>query len=190
MEKLNNKFVTNGTKDHSFEIGRILIKGENHVRDIAKILNINHMTVSRKVKELVGKNVLDVKKEGRNKKYFLKKSVEARSFVLMEQQYFLIRLVQKHAFLREIFNKIQQDKKVKLAMVFGSYAKGLERKESDVDIFAETKDIEIKKVYSKFDSKLSIKIGGFNLGEDLIKEICKDNILIKGGEIYYEKVFG
>ena len=176
-------------KDYSFEVMGVLVKGENHIRNIAKILQINHMTILRKVKELVGKNVLDIKREGRNKKYFLKKSVEARSFVLMEQQYSLIKLIQRYPFLREVVSRIQKDEKIKLAMIFGSYAKGLERKESDVDIFIETKNSTLKKSYSKLDSKLSIKIGGFDLNNNLIKEICKDNIIIKGGEVYYERIF-
>lgn len=177
-------------KDYRLEIVNILANGENHIRGIANLLNVNHMTILRKIKELVRNNVLDMKVVGRNKTYFLKRSVEARSFVIMAEQYSLINLLRRHVFLRDIVSKIQRNKKIKLALIFGSYAKKLERKNSDIDIFIESQDLKLKKEYSLLDSKISIKIGKMNLKNNLVKEICKNHVLIKGGEIYYEKFFG
>ena len=98
------------------------------------------------------------------------------------------KILEKYPILKDVFEKIQKDKKIKLAILFGSYAKDLAKKHSDVDIFLETNNLEIKKEYSKLDSKLSIKIG--KLGQDnLSKEIRKNYILIKGGEKYYEFFF-
>jgi len=177
-------------KDYRLEIVNVLMKGENHIRGISKILEINHMNVVRKIKELFNQNVVDYNLKGRNNNYFSKNNSEARSYILMVENYKLIRLLLKHAFLREIVLGIQKDKKVKFACIFGSYAKGLEKKGSDVDIYLEVNDLEIKKEYSKLDSKFSIKIGKWDKNNFLIKEIIENHILIKGGEIYFEKVFG
>ena len=176
-------------KDYKLEIVDILVKGENHLRGIAGVLNINHMMVVRKIKELEGENVVDFKVKGKNKVYFLKENSESKSYVLMTEQYKLIRLLLKHPFLRDFVLKIQKDKKIKLALIFGSYSKGAETNSSDVDIYLETENRNMKKKYSSIDSKFSIKIGKWDEKNFLIKEIIKNHVLIKGGEIFYEKVF-
>jgi len=176
-------------KDYKFEIMNILINGENHIRGIADKLNINHMMIVRKVNELLNSNVVDVVKEGRNQVYSVKNSVEARAYFLMTEQYKLVYFLKEYPFLRNIVNKIQRDKRIKIALIFGSYAKGLVRKSSDIDIFIEGQNINIKQEYSKLDSKFAIKIGKWNKGDILIQEIKKNHILIKGGEKYYEKIF-
>ena len=85
--------------------------------------------------------------------------------------------------------KIQKDRKIKFACLFGSYSKGNETKKSDVDIYIEISDLNLKKEYSKLDSKFSIKIGKWDKNNLLIKEIISNCILIKGGDIYYERIF-
>ena len=174
-------------KDYKFEIVKVLLNGKEHVRSVAKKLSINHMMIVRKMKNLLEMNVVDFNKEGRNQVYFIKDSPEAREFVSMAEKYKLIKLLGKYPYLRDFVEKIQKDKKIKLALIFGSYAKGLVNKRSDVDIFIETLDSGIKKKYSE-DSKFSVKIG--RLGKNyLSKEIEKNHVILKGGEIYYDKIF-
>ena len=176
-------------KDYRFEIIGILLKGEDHVRSIAKRLKTNHMMISRKMKELLKMNIVDLKTNGRNQTYFVKTSVEAKTFILMTENYKLIKVIHKYPLLRDVVNKIKDDKRIKLALIFGSYAKNLANKKSDIDIFIETKNKKIKNEYSALDSKLRIKIGKFNRKENMFKEMDKNHLLIKGGEIFYEKFF-
>lgn len=174
-------------KDYRFEILKILSNSREHIRGIAKKLHINHMMIVRKMKELLKMNVVDFDKKGRNQVYFIKDSPEAREFVLMTEHYKLVKLLGKYPFLRDFIEKIQKDKKLRLVLIFGSYAKETADKNSDVDIFIGTLDREIKEKYSN-DSKFSVKIG--KLGKDnLSKEIEKNHIILKGGEIYYDKIF-
>ena len=63
-------------------------------------------------------------------------------------------------------------------ILFGSYAKGLAHKESDVDLYLETKSQKVKEEISRLDSKLSVKIGVFNTNALLGQEIIKDHIII------------
>jgi predicted nucleotidyltransferase len=176
-------------KDYKLEIVNVLVKGENHIRAISNYLGINHMMIFRKITDLEKENVVDFIRKGRNKIYFLKNSPEARSYVLMTEYYKLNKLLLKYAFLREVVLKIQKDKKVKFACFFGSYSKGNEKKSSDVDIYLDINDLNLKKKYSNLDSKFSVKIGKWDKSNLLIKEIIENHIIIKGGEIYYERVF-
>ncbi len=171
----------------TFEIVDLLLKERVHAREAAKRLNINHMTVMRKMRSLLNDNVLDVSNEGRNKVFFVKKSLEARIFVLMTELFKLERLLTKYSELRRIVTQIQQNKNVKLAIFFGSYAKGEATRNSDVDVFIETRSEKLRKEVEKVESRLSVKIGSFDREILLIKELEKNHVIIKGAENFYEK---
>lgn len=174
-------------KDYKLEAVSLLLKESNHVRGIAKALNTNHMIISRKTRELEKGNVVDFNQEGKNKKYFIKETAEARAYALMAEQYKLLKALSSYPQLRAVIEKIQKDKRIGLAILFGSYAKSLANKNSDIDIYIETKNKNIKKELSLIDTKLSIKIGSYSKDSDLIKEIEKNHVIIKGVERYYEK---
>ena len=174
-------------KDYKLEIIAELLKGESHVRKIAKALNTNHMNISRKIKELSKKNVVDFRIEGKNKTFFLKKTIEAKVYVILSENYKLLSILEKYPSLRNIIEKIQNNKKVKMAILFGSYAKNMAKQESDVDVYIETADKKIKQELGQIDSRLSIKIGKFDKENLLIKEIIKNHIILKGVEEYYGK---
>ena len=174
-------------KDYKFEILNQLIWKKQHIRELAKRLKTNHTTILRKLKELSNANVLDFKEEGRNKTYFLKKTSEAKTHVFMAEQYKLTQILKKHPGLRNIFEGIQGDRKIKLAILFGSHAKDLAKKTSDIDIYIETNNVELKNELEKSNSKLNVKIGKYNKDNLLIKEIEKSHVIIKGVEIFYEK---
>jgi len=176
-------------KDYTMEIIGELSKRKNHIRNLSRSLKINHMMVVRKINLLEKKNLVDYSLEGRNKVYFLKRNSEGRAFFLMSENYKLVKLLLKYPFLREVVEKIQKNKKIKFASIFGSYSKGTESKKSDVDIYIESEDVSLKKEYSKLDSKFSIKLGEWDKDNFLVKEIIENHILIKGAEIYYERIF-
>lgn len=171
----------------TFEIVGILLKGELHIRAIADRLGTNHMTVLRKMRRLVEENVLDFKKKGRNKVYFVKKTAEARNYVLMVEICRLSMLLKRYPDLRRIVTQIQRNRGAKLAVLFGSYAKGTADKTSDADVFLETESRKLKHEIEEIDSRLSVKIGLYDKKSPLIREIEKNHVIIKGVETYYEK---
>ena len=187
-------FISNGTNllhmelNISSEILNVLFGEEIHARGLAKRLDINHMTVIRNLKELVSENVLEFRKEGRNKVYFLKKNMEARNYELISELYKLNKTLEKYPELRKIIKDIQQNKEISLAVLFGSYARGTVNKNSDIDVFVETKDRNLKKELELLNSRLSLKIGDYDRSSSLIKEIEKNHVIIKGAEIFYEKI--
>ena len=174
-------------KNFKLEIVCELLKSRNHIREIAKRLGTNHMLILRKMRELSDENVVDYKEEGKNKTYFLKNSAEAKSCVFMAEHYILMKTLGKYPALRRIVENIQKMEKIRLAVLFGSYAKGLAGFESDVDIFIETTERGIKWELEATDSKVSIKIGNYDKSSLLIKEIEKNHVIIKGIEAFYEK---
>jgi len=174
-------------KNYSFEIMNVLLKTNCHVRGLAKKLEINHTTISRKIKELFESNIVDYKREGKNKVYFIKKNPEAKAFIFMTENYKLNQKLKKYPYIRKIIEKIQNNKQITLAIIFGSYAQGTAKKDSDIDIYVETMNKKIKRDLEMIDSKVSIKIGKYDKKSPLIREMEKNHIIIKGVEKYYEK---
>ncbi len=74
-----------------------------------------------------------------------------------------------------------------MAILFGSYAKLIAKKQSDIDLYIDTDDKKIKKDVELINTKLSVKIGRYDKDNLLIKEIEKNHVIIKGVELFYEK---
>lgn len=174
-------------KNFKFEIVDQLLKGKKHIRRIAVDLSINHMMIIRKMRALAQENVVDYEEEGKNKLYFLKKTSEARAYVYKAENYKLVCLLRKYPGLRGIIEKIQKNRNVKIAILFGSFAKGIAKNDSDIDIYIDTTKKELKKEVEQNDSRANVKIGKFDKSSPLTKEIIKNHVIIKGVEQYYEK---
>ena len=164
-----------------------LLKGGNHVRGIAEDIGTNQTTASRKLKELYQENVVDFRHEGKNKVYFLKKSLEAKQYACIAELHKATRILSKHPFMRKIFEELRKIENIHLAILFGSYAKGNPDRNSDIDIYIETTDPNLKKQAERIDSRIRAKIGKYDKDSILIKEIQKNHVIIKGVEEYYEK---
>jgi len=158
-----------------------------HVREIANKLKTNHTTILRKTREMMGSNVLDFEVEGKNKIFFIRNSEEARDYIHLAERYKKIKILDKYPLLRKVVETIRKNKKIKLAILFGSYAKGTAKKDSDIDIFIETKNKKLKQEISKIGSLLSIKIGTYSGSSELKREIDKNHVILKGIEEYYGK---
>ena len=174
-------------KDYKLEIIIFLLRQRGHIRGISKALGTNHMIITRKMKELSDENVVDFVQEGKNKTYFLKKTAEARTLIFMAESYRNLQTLEKYPRLRNVIEKIQGDEKICLALLFGSYAKGTALKDSDIDIYVESRDRNLRKNLKLLDSKLSVKIGNYDRASPLIKEIEKNHVALKGVEYLYEK---
>ena len=189
--KTLNTVVTNmlhmSQNNYSIRLVGNLLKGENHVRGLARDLQTNQTTIARKVGALYKENIVDYKREGKNKVFYLKKTLEAKQYACIFELYKLVEVVNKYPRLRGIFEKIRQNSKVSLAILFGSYAKGTANKDSDIDIYVDTTDRNLKKEIELLYTRLSVKIGAYDRQNLLIREIEKNHAIIKGFEVYYEK---
>ena len=181
--------------NYNYEILLFLLKRDMHGREIAKELRTSLTRVQAILTELRKINVLDYKIEGKNHIYFIKKNLMSKSFILNAENYKLSKIINKHPELEPIFQNVIKKSKSSLILLFGSYAKNTEKKDSDIDIYIKTTNPkiakEVQKIYnllSDLISIISIKTGNFNSDDLLIKEIIKNHAIIKGGEEYYEKI--
>lgn len=173
--------------DVDMEIMLLLLKGSNHLRGIAKQLNESHSTVQRKLTGLVKENVLDYKKEGRNKVFFLRKNLQAKNYVFNAERYKMMKLLRVYPNMNVIIDEILKKSKEDLVVLFGSYSRFAAKNDSDIDIYVETRSRKVKEELETVNSKISVKIGDFDVSSLLIKEIIKNHIILKGVEKYYGK---
>lgn len=164
-----------------------LLKNPCHGRKIAKELNMPLTTVQRALNYLVSKNVIEYNTVGRNKLYEIRKNIPAKLQVYSAEHYKFAKLIEKYPVLGPLSEDIMK-KSIGIAILFGSYAKFIAKKESDIDLYIETADQELKAEIESVNSKLSVKIGKFNKEDLLIKEIIKNHVVIHGVEEYYEKL--
>jgi predicted nucleotidyltransferase len=179
-----NHVVQNLTND----IILTLLRGPLHTRGIADTLKRSHATVIRKLQDLVKDNILDFTFEGKNKVYFVKKSVEGRNAAIAAEVAKQSRSLADYPILRGIIRTVLDQQEIQFALIFGSYAKGTAHDRSDIDLFVESEDRAIKKRLEGLHPSLTVKIGVFDRENPLVREIMKDHIIIKGVEVYFEKI--
>jgi predicted nucleotidyltransferase len=169
------------------EVISSLIRNKAYLREMARKLNESHSTVLRKINALVKENVLDFRKEGKNKIFFIKNNLKAKNYVYSAEIYKFNKLLKAHPRLGTIFEDVKKNVPRGMIILFGSYAKGSPKPNSDIDIYVETNDNDLKYKLQELNSKLSIKIGKFDMNSLLIKEIIKNHIIIRGLEDFYER---
>lgn len=169
------------------EIVALLLREDLHTRAIAERLASNHATVIRKLRDLTQDNIVDFRMEGKNKVFTIKRTIEGRNAAIIAEMYKQSMAVSRYPILRGIIRAVQDMPEIPLALFYGSYAKGLAKKDSDIDLFIESLNTSSKKQLEQRNSSLSVKLGNFDTRNLLIREIIKDHIIIKGVEVYFDK---
>jgi len=181
------KHMVQNRNNLELEIILALLKGSYHLRELSRKLKIPHATLLRKLNELVGENILDYKTEGKNKIFFVKNSLSTKNQIYSAEIYKLSKLIKKHSELEVIFEEIKKVFPKGMIILFGSYAKSNEKKESDIDVYMESSNNKLRDKIKEINSKINPKFGKFDKNSLLIKEIIKNHIIIRGVEEFYEK---
>ncbi len=101
----------------------------------------------------------------------------------MSEQYKKITFLESNNLIKEIVEKIYPEIQG-IALIFGSYAKGKNKKESDLDIFIAGKCNEdnISNISKRYNINISLKIYPKNILDNpdiLTKEVIENHVVIK-----------
>lgn len=168
----------NITENH-LQILSLFTKGffrEYYIREVQKILKISPRTAQLILDDLEKKAVLESATKGKIRTYKIKKSEVAKHYLVFVEQYKKIAFLEKKALIKEVISKITNYIDG-IGLIFGSYAKGVEKKDSDLDIFVAGNydKNEIKKVAKLYDIEINIK----NYSIKLFEKNFRNDILIK-----------
>lgn len=175
-------------KEFMLEVILELEKASISIRKLAMKIDSSPATVLRKLNDLKKMNILGCIEYGRNRSYFLKDSLKAKNYIMMSQFYNLNKFIYNNPHLKSVILEIKSICNDLCVVIFGSYAQGLQKKDSDVDLFIQTKDTNVKKKIQLINFKLNVKIGDFDKNSFLGKEILKNRVIINGVEKFYELI--
>jgi len=179
MDKINLKGKENKREEKirhmSIKLDIISLYTENYnarygVREMARKLNVNHQTVLNHLNLLVENNILAYERKGRNKE-FSSNLDNINTKLLIDAA----EALKSYAFLskeQKIKIIIQEIKKVvDTIIVFGSYAKGLYDKKSDLDllILGEADKPSINRIRGNSTLEINTKYSTFDEFEKLLR---------------------
>ncbi|MFH1175079.1 MAG: nucleotidyltransferase domain-containing protein [archaeon] len=175
-----NVFTINGC----YEIILLLLKRPMHGRGLADYLRLPLTTVQNRLHVLTREGVVDYHTEGKNKIFALKKNPVAKANIIMAEQYKLLKLYHSYPELQVILDEVAKQFKG-MTILFGSYAKFLAKKDSDIDLYIASNERKVKERVQQVNSRLSVQMGMLSKTDALSQEILQDHVIVSGVEEYY-----
>ncbi|MFH1641898.1 MAG: nucleotidyltransferase domain-containing protein [Nanoarchaeota archaeon] len=152
---------------------------------IAKKKGLNQKTAANYLNKLEKETILKSKTQGKNKLYTLNLDNKeiVRNFIIAAEHFRTIDFYKKNVLIREISEKIILFIKGS-AIIFGSYAKNMQKRHSDLDIIVIGKadEDEISALARIYKIEISLKIYPKFKNDILMTEVLKDHIVIKNAE--------
>ncbi|MBN2517626.1 MAG: hypothetical protein JXB14_02170 [Candidatus Altiarchaeota archaeon] len=162
-----------------FEVVLVLLEGGNHLRGLSKAVGAPASTVKRSVDRLVEDNILDARRSGKNRVFSLRQTIEARTCILAAENYKALKCLRRYPHLAPVMERALEDCGG-MVILFGSHTGFSAKKGSDIDIYCERLDGEIKGA--------SVKTGKFDLTSPLVREIINNHAIFRGAEEFYERL--
>ena len=107
---------------------------EYYIREVQKLLKISPRTSQLILNDLEDKGILESKTKGKIRTYKIKSNSLSKKYIILVEQYKAIAFFEKNQIVKELIEKITPFIEG-IGIIFGSYAKGIAEKESDLDIF-------------------------------------------------------
>ena len=152
--------------------------------------------VALSLSELEDMHVLQSKVKGNIKFYFLNKDNPLiKKYIILTEIEKSIAFFRRHSKLVSIFEKMCSSNAI--VCIFGSYAKGNEKKESDLDLFivGDIDEVTLKKSAIIYNVSISVKksnkadfIHLLKEKNPLMNEILEHHVLLSGFERFIEEV--
>lgn len=168
---------------------------EYYIREVEKILKVSSRTALVTLAKLEDKGILESKTKGKTKIYSIKKSYLSREYFILTEQYKKIQFLSGNHLIKEVLEKAE-DYFQGIVILFGSYAKEVQKEDSDLDLFIVGKYDEdnIKKIGKIYGIDINIKCYPMKIfkkevsNDILLKEIIGNHIIIKGVEGFIQRV--
>jgi hypothetical protein len=168
-----------------------------YLREIARDVGIDVKAVQLQVKRLERANILTSTQRGRITEYRLNlANVVTRYFLVLAETFVTAQFLMKSFVIKKLMNELGDAIEGGLVL-FGSYAKGQTRRESDIDIMVITKKRVNRDAFESIGTlmgrNLSPKtasprqfLGGLRDNDPLVREVVGNHIVLKGVDQFCE----
>ena len=168
---------------------------EYYIREVEKLLDVSSRTAFVTLAKLEKKGILESQTKGNIKIYAIRKSTLSREFLLLTEQYKKIQFLEENHLIKEVLEKADEYMQG-MVLIFGSYAKGIQKDDSDLDLFivGTVDEDRIKDIGNKYGIDINIKSYPMKIFEEeihddiLLKEIAGNHILMKDAEGFVRRV--
>ena len=146
---------------------------EHYLMDISRKINLAHTSVKKNLDKLVKLSIIKetVKKQGERKFPIYEAAINSRNYKKYKLIYNLSSILESG-----LIDFIEQKLMPRSIILFGSYQKGEDAEESDIDLFVECKEEKIE--IGKFEKILKRKIQlHFNENFSMYTKELKNNII-------------
>ncbi len=162
-----------------------------HLRQISREAEVDVKAIQLQLKKLEKMNILSGITKGRNKEFSLNLSNSTvKYYMILAETFASINYLEKKFIIKKIVSEIGNQIEGTI-ILFGSFAKGEETEESDVDLFVLTKKRLDENAFAETGNlvgrEISLKctnkkrfLKGLEDGDPLIREVVSDHIILKG----------
>ncbi|MBL7170353.1 MAG: nucleotidyltransferase domain-containing protein [Candidatus Aenigmarchaeota archaeon] len=170
---------------------------EYYIREVQRLLKISPRASQLILDNLEKLGALKSKTRGKIKLYSLKKENEiSKQYIKLAEKYKLITFLTEKTEIKHLLKEINNISPRTTLIIFGSYAKNIEKKGSDLDILAITgvsfnkKDIEnLEKTHTFKISVKTVKTTEFDKNDTLIKEVTENHVILQNGDLFIDLVW-
>lgn len=163
---------------------------------IAKKMLLNQKSVSNILNKLEDEGLLKSKTMGKNKEFSINfDNFEAvKNFIVAAEHLQTTMFLKKNPIVKEVLTKAAFSG---IILVFGSYAKGMQKKDSDLDLFiiGSYSRSEVSKISELYNLEVSVKncpakalSTALKKKDILLSEIIKNHVIISGAEEFVNAV--
>lgn len=171
-------------------------KKELYVREIAKLLKVNHRTILLNLNKLEKEKILKSKLSGKIKNFFLNLDNISTKYNLLQAENFKIsEFIKDNILIKDILTEIEGNIEIKgCLLLFGSFAKEIAMKKSDIDLFLIgeiSNELYFKKIENIYRRKINLEKTSKERFERALRkkdpfviEILKNHLILKNPDIF------
>jgi len=192
VEKTTNK------KLEIINLYRTNYLSQYHIREMAKLLQKNHVTLLPHLKSLENDKILTSKTIGKNKVYSLNlDNILTKEYLVIAEKLQTITYLEEVFLIKKISTEIFNLNLKGTMILFGSYAKKTYKKDSDIDLFYlgdDKKVIEIKKIGKTYGKTINVKkstnfTAALRKKEALVQEVIKFHLILHNSEPFIDTLW-
>lgn len=169
-----------------------------HVREMAKLLKKNHVTLLPHLKSLENDKIIVSKTIGKNKVYSLNlDNILTKDYLVIAEKLQTMSYLEEVFLIKKISTEIFNLNLPGTVILFGSYAKKTYHKDSDIDIFylgEERKVAEIKKIGKTYGKKINVKrstnfAAALRKKDALVQEVVQFHLILHYSEYFINSLW-
>lgn len=174
-KKLNNVKIT----ENHLRMLALFTKGFNkeyYIRETHKLLGLSPRAAQLILADLERRGAIESQIRGKIRSYRIRKNIMAREYLALAEEYKKIFFLENNELLREVVGKLSEHAEG-IITVFGSFAKGNQKEDSDLDVLIAGKCD--KDAIAALSKQYGVSINVKNYPQSTFEQCIKSDVLLR-----------